>query len=69
MLSDCGLNKGFMYGLEKRAKALRVIISLNFADYFNVSIDYLAGRSDKKSYDIRICPCEYIPTGKGRQQP
>ena len=48
MLSDCGLNKGFMYGLEKEGKSPSCNNLIKLADYFNVSIDYLVGRSDKK---------------------
>lgn len=46
LLDDCNIGRGFIYNLEKRqqiplADKLEVI-----ADYLDVSIDYLVGRTD-----------------------
>ncbi|HBL82630.1 MAG TPA: hypothetical protein DD391_08610 [Clostridiales bacterium] len=47
MLEEIGLNKNFMYDLSK-GKSPTVKNLTKIADYFDCSLDYLAGRSDKE---------------------
>lgn len=44
MLSDCGLNRNFMYDLKVNNQYPTIDRVERIADYFNVSIDYLIGR-------------------------
>ena len=46
MLADCNLTKSFIYDLEVRNSAPSVDKILAIADYFNVSVDFLLGRTD-----------------------
>lgn len=50
MLSDCGIQKGLIYDLEKRSKIPSCETIEKIADYFNESIDNLLGRM--RTYDI-----------------
>lgn len=44
----CGLSTSFMFDLEKKDASPSVKTLTKIADYFNCSLDYLAGRSDKE---------------------
>ncbi len=47
LLSDCNLTKSFIYDLEKRATYPSCDKMSRIADYFDCSVDYLLGRTDK----------------------
>ena len=47
LLSDCGIRSSLIYDLEKRDWAPSVKTVSDVADYFDVSIDYLVGRTEK----------------------
>ncbi|MDE5771673.1 MAG: hypothetical protein K2I06_08640 [Ruminococcus sp.] len=46
LLEDCVIRKGFIYDLEKRDYTPSVEIMGKIADYLDVSVDYLLGRTD-----------------------
>lgn len=46
ILADCTLNRNFIYDLERRKSMPACDKIYKLADYFNVSIDYLVGRTD-----------------------
>lgn len=46
MLSECELNRNFIYDLEKKDAIPSVDKLVRIAQYFNVSTDYLLGLSD-----------------------
>jgi transcriptional regulator with XRE-family HTH domain len=46
VLSECGINKGFIYDIETKGAKASVEKIEKIADYFNVSVDYLIGRTD-----------------------
>lgn len=45
LLADCGLSKSFIYELEKRDKSPSCEKISKIADYLNVSVDYILGRT------------------------
>ena len=47
MLEDCSITKSLIYDLEKRNRTPSVELFERVADYLDVSIDYLVGRTDK----------------------
>ena len=47
LLIDCGGRMGLIYELEKRDKTPSITIVNDIAAYFDVSIDYLVGRTEK----------------------
>ena len=46
MLAECGIRKSLIYDMEKRSKTPSAEILEKIADYLNVSVDYLLGRTD-----------------------
>ena len=46
VLADCELNKGFIYDLERKGSLPSIDKIYKLACYFNVSLDYLVGRTD-----------------------
>ena len=46
MLEECEINRGFIYCLEKENKTPSADKIVKIADYFNVSTDYILGRTD-----------------------
>ncbi len=46
LIQSCNLTKSLIYDMEKRNKTPSVDKIERIADYFNVSIDYLLGRTD-----------------------
>ena len=46
LLNACGLTKSFIYDLERRKTCPSADKFECIADYFDVSIDYLVGRTD-----------------------
>lgn len=46
VLAVCGLNKGFIYDLEKKGSIPSADKFFKLADYLHVSVDYLLGRTD-----------------------
>lgn len=46
MLLDCGISKSLVYDMEKRDKSPSCDKITRIADYLDVSVDYLLGRSD-----------------------
>lgn len=46
MLSDCNVNKNFIYDLEKKDKSPSCDKMYRIADYLSCSVDYLLGRTD-----------------------
>lgn len=46
LLQSCNLTKSLIYDLEKRNKTLSADKIERIADFFNVSLDYLVGRSN-----------------------
>ena len=46
-LEDCDFSTSFMFDLEKRNASPSVKTLTKIADYFDCSLDYLAGRSDR----------------------
>ncbi|MDE5558834.1 MAG: helix-turn-helix domain-containing protein [Ruminococcus sp.] len=46
LLEDCVIRKGFIYDLEKRDYTPSVEIMGKIADYLDVSVDYLLGRTN-----------------------
>lgn len=51
MLSDCNVNKNFIYDLEKRDKSPSCDKMYRIADYLDCSVDYLLGRSPTPERD------------------
>lgn len=49
MLEEIGLNKNFMYDLNKGNKSPTVRNLTKIAEYFDCSLDYLTGRTDNPS--------------------
>lgn len=49
MLGEIGLNKNFMYDLNKGNKSPTVRNLTKIAEYFDCSLDYLTGRTDNPS--------------------
>lgn len=47
MLEDCALTKSLIYDLEKRNSTPSAEVFEKIADYLDVSVDYLLGRTDK----------------------
>lgn len=47
MLKDCEITKSFIYDLEKRNTSPSCDKLSKIADYLDVSVDYLLGRTDK----------------------
>jgi transcriptional regulator with XRE-family HTH domain len=45
VLEECQINKGFIYDLEKKNKIPSIDKIIKIADYFNVSTDYITGRT------------------------
>ena len=48
ILADCELNKGFIYDLERKGSYPSIDKIYRLACYFDVSIDYISGRTDKQ---------------------
>ena len=46
LIENCKLTKSFIYDMEKRDKTPSVDRLERIADYFDVSLDYLVGRTD-----------------------
>lgn len=46
MLVECNVRKGFIYDLEKRSATPSGEVLEKIADYLDVSIDYLVGRTE-----------------------
>lgn len=46
LLLECNISKSFIYDLEKRDRTPSVEVLLKLSDYFNVSMDYMVGRTD-----------------------
>lgn len=46
LLSECDINRNTIYDIEKRNVSPSSDKIIKIADYFNVSTDYLLGRSD-----------------------
>lgn len=46
LLSECHIRKSFIYDLEKRQFTPSTETIEQIANYFDVSIDYLVGRTD-----------------------
>ena len=46
LLSDCELNKNALYTMQSSGYFPRVEALAKIADYLNVSVDYLLGRTD-----------------------
>ncbi len=61
LIEDCNLTKSLIYDLEKRNKTPSSDKIERIADYFDVSLDYLVGRTDNpnnpnlKSRDNKEC--------------
>lgn len=49
LLEDCGINRNFIYALEKNEQSPSSEKLLKIADYLDISLDYLVGR-DASSY-------------------
>ena len=47
MLEDCDIRKSLIYDLEKRDYTPSAEVLEKIADYLDVSVDYLLGRTDK----------------------
>ncbi len=47
LLEDCSLRKSLIYDVEKRNAKPSIEIVEAIADYFDCSVDYLLGRTDK----------------------
>lgn len=52
LLENCGLNKGFISDLSRKNKTPSIDNALKIADYLQVSIDYLLGRSEQPTQTI-----------------
>lgn len=52
VLSNCDITKSFIYDLEKRNQSPSVDKLVRLAQYFNVSVDYLLGRTNIKDVNI-----------------
>lgn len=48
LLADCGIRKSLIYDMEKRDFTPSVSIFEKIANYLDVSVDYLLGKTDKK---------------------
>ena len=46
LLTECHIRKSLIYDMEKRDWTPSAQIFEQIADYFNVSVDYLLGRTD-----------------------
>ncbi len=62
LLEQCNINKGFMYELEKRGKVPSIDKLELIADYLNVSVDYLLGRTDIENSNIATPNSPTVPT-------
>ncbi|OQB15009.1 MAG: Helix-turn-helix domain protein [Firmicutes bacterium ADurb.Bin193] len=51
MLIACGLNKSFIYDIEKKGAVPSVENIAKIANHLNVSIDYLLGRTEKRNVE------------------
>ena len=49
LLQVCGINRNFLYDLERKGKSPSIDKLLAIADYFDCSIDDLVGRSNNQS--------------------
>lgn len=47
LLINCGINKNFIYDLEKKDKSPSADKLILIADYLDCSVDYLLNRTDK----------------------
>lgn len=52
VLSNCDITKSFIYDLEKRNQSPSVDKLVRLAQYFNVSVDYLLGRTNIKDINM-----------------
>lgn len=52
VLSDCNINKGFIYDLEHKQTYPSVEKLFRIADYFDCSVDYLLGRTKNPSCNL-----------------
>ncbi len=48
LLSDCEMNKNALFTMQNSGYFPRVEALSRVADYFDVSVDYLLGRTDRK---------------------
>lgn len=48
LLADCGIRKSLIYDMEKRNFTPSVSTFEKIANYLDVSVDYLLGKTDKK---------------------
>ena len=48
ILKECGIRKSLVYDLEKRDYTPSGEVLLKLADYFDCSVDYLLGRTDRR---------------------
>lgn len=56
LLDNCGINKNFIYELEKRGKVPSVDTVTKIADYLDIPVDYLLSRYEyAKFYQERYC--------------
>lgn len=54
MLADLGMNKNALFTMKNSGYLPRVESLCKFAEYFNVSIDFLIGRSDKPDMNTTV---------------
>lgn len=54
LLTDCGISKSFIYDLEKRQSSPSCDKIISIADYFNCSIDFLLGRTNKLNTNVEF---------------
>lgn len=47
-LEECNINRNFIYDIEKKQSDPSSNTLLTIANYFNVSIDYLLGKTEQK---------------------
>jgi len=45
---ELGINKSTLANIERGTKPASLSMVITLADYFNVSVDYLLGRTDRK---------------------
>lgn len=64
MLEFCNIRSGLIYDLEKRDYTPSIALIEKIADYFNVSVDYLLGRTDNTSISNSI---ELNITGRDKE--
>ncbi|MGN0469933.1 MAG: helix-turn-helix domain-containing protein [Acutalibacteraceae bacterium] len=63
LLDICDINRNFMYDLKNNKKPSVEILE-KIADYFNVSIDYLLGRTNTPKFENNILVKESVDKAK-----